>query len=47
MEKKLLALKFAEEKTDTEIASMLGLTQQAISKSKKLLLRKLKSNLED
>lgn len=46
MEKKLLFLKFYEEKTDTEIAHMLGLTQQAVSKTKRLLLDKLKSQLE-
>ncbi|MGV2881689.1 sigma-70 family RNA polymerase sigma factor [Paenibacillus taichungensis] len=46
MEKKLLFLKFYDEKTDAEIANSFGLTQQAISKSKKLLLDKLKNQLE-
>ncbi|MEK3737957.1 sigma-70 family RNA polymerase sigma factor [Paenibacillus sp. FSL F4-0122] len=46
MEKKLLAYKFYDEKTDSEIANLLGLTQQAVSKAKRLLLEKLKQQLE-
>ncbi|WP_181593043.1 sigma factor-like helix-turn-helix DNA-binding protein [Paenibacillus sp. YN15] len=46
MEKRLLFAKFYEEKTDTEIARTLGITQQAVSRAKRLLLDKLKSHLE-
>ncbi|RAU96881.1 sigma-70 family RNA polymerase sigma factor [Paenibacillus sp. YN15] len=46
MERKLLFMKFYEEKTDAEIAQLLGITQQAVSKTKRMLLGKLKSRLE-
>lgn len=35
-QRKLLFLKFYEEKTDAEIANLLGLSQEAVSKTKRL-----------
>lgn len=46
MEKKLLYLKFDLEKTDREIAQSFGVTRQAVTKSKLLLLDKLKNLLD-
>lgn len=45
-EKKVLYLKFFQDKTDKEIAQFIGVTRQAISKSKTNVLVKLKSHLE-
>jgi DNA-directed RNA polymerase specialized sigma subunit len=42
-EKKLLYLKFHLEKTDKEIVQALGVTRQAVTKSKMILLDKLKA----
>ncbi|MEK4476283.1 sigma-70 family RNA polymerase sigma factor [Paenibacillus sp. FSL R7-0048] len=46
MEKKLITLKYFEGKTDSEIACLFGLTQQAVSKAKRSLLDKLRHQLE-
>ncbi|RRJ67252.1 sigma-70 family RNA polymerase sigma factor [Paenibacillus oralis] len=45
-EKKVLYLKFFQNKTDKEIAQFIGVTRQAVSKSKTNVLVKLKSQLE-
>lgn len=45
-EKMVIHLKFFQGKTDKEIAQMIGVTRQAISKSKANVLVKLKSHLE-
>lgn len=45
-EKKVLYLKFFQDKTDREIAQFIGVTRQAVSKSKMNILVKLKSHLE-
>lgn len=45
-EKKVLYLKFYQDKTDKEIAQFIGVTRQAISKCKTNLLIKIKSYLE-
>ncbi|MBW4084450.1 sigma-70 family RNA polymerase sigma factor [Paenibacillus sp. S150] len=45
-EKKIFCLKYCEDKTDKEIASSMGVTRQAISKTKSNILVKLKSHLE-
>lgn len=45
-EKKLLFLKFHEEKPDWKIAEILGVSRQAITKSKKKLLLKIKDSLD-
>lgn len=41
-EKKILFMKFFEDKTDKEIAKALGISRQAVSKSKAQLLNKLR-----
>ncbi|AIQ70332.1 sigma-70 family RNA polymerase sigma factor [Paenibacillus graminis] len=45
-EKKLLYLKFHEDKADWQIAGILGVSRQAVSKAKKKSLQKLKNNLD-
>ncbi|WP_044482110.1 sigma-70 family RNA polymerase sigma factor [Paenibacillus antibioticophila] len=45
-EKKVLYLKFFQDKTDKEVAQFIGVTRQAITKSKSNVLVKLKSHLE-
>lgn len=45
-EKKLLFLKFHEEKPDWKVAEILGVSRQAITKSKKKLLIKIKDILD-
>ncbi|MRN53831.1 sigma-70 family RNA polymerase sigma factor [Paenibacillus monticola] len=45
-EKKLLFLKFHEEKPDWKVAEILGVSRQAITKSKKKLLLKIKDSLD-
>jgi len=46
-EKKILIMKFIDDKTDKEIAKALGVTRQAVSKSKSQLLIKLRKYLEE
>ncbi|MBW4080027.1 hypothetical protein [Paenibacillus sp. S150] len=45
-EKRLLFLKFHEEKPDREVAKLLGVSRQAITKSKNKLLKKIKDSLD-
>ncbi|MFB5677926.1 sigma factor-like helix-turn-helix DNA-binding protein, partial [Paenibacillus terreus] len=45
-EKRVLYLKFFQDKTDKEIAQFIGVTRQAITKSKSNVLVKLKNHLE-
>ncbi|QWU18347.1 sigma-70 family RNA polymerase sigma factor [Paenibacillus sophorae] len=45
-EKKVLFLKYYQCKTDKEIAEFIGVSRQAITKSRKKVLVKLKSHLE-
>ena len=45
-QKKILDLAYVQERSDTEIARMQGVSQQAISKTHRNALRKLKSILE-
>ncbi|WP_409251824.1 sigma-70 family RNA polymerase sigma factor [Bacillus sp. SCS-153A] len=42
----ILNLAYAEERSDTEIAEILGVTQQAVSKTHRKALKKLKNALE-
>lgn len=46
-EKKILFMKFFEDKTDKEIAKALGISRQAVSKSKAQLLNKLRKYMID
>jgi RNA polymerase sigma factor (sigma-70 family) len=46
IEKKILYLKYIQDKTDKDIAYSIGVTRQAISKSRTNALRKLKIQLE-
>lgn len=46
-EKKILFMKFFEDKTDKEIAKALGVSRQAVSKSKSQLLNKLRKYMVD
>ena len=46
-QKTLLNLIFIEEMTDTEIAKLLGVSQQAITKAKKKALTKLKNEIQE
>lgn len=46
-EKKILFMKFFEDKTDKEIAKALGMSRQAVSKSKSQLLNKLRKYMVD
>ncbi|MEK4107041.1 sigma factor-like helix-turn-helix DNA-binding protein [Paenibacillus sp. FSL R10-2791] len=46
LERRLIYLKFHEEKTDWEIAKTLGVSRQAVTKAKKKLLKKMKTRLE-
>lgn len=46
-EKKILFMKFFEDKTDKEIAKALGISRQAVSKSKSQLLNKLRKYMLD
>lgn len=46
LEKRLIYLKFHEEKTDREVAKTLGVSRQAVTKAKKKLLEKMKKRLE-
>ncbi|MBV4420355.1 hypothetical protein KM800_13675 [Clostridium tyrobutyricum] len=45
-EKELLFMKFFEEKTDEQIAMIFGVTRQALTKSKKKILSKLKNRMK-
>ncbi|MNC64270.1 hypothetical protein D3C75_1144580 [compost metagenome] len=45
-EKKVFYLKYCEDKTDREIARNMGVTRQAITKTKSNILVKLKRHLE-
>lgn len=44
LERRLIHLKFHEEKTDFEVAKSLGVSRQAVTKAKKKLLIKIKKN---
>lgn len=46
-EKKILFMKFFEDMTDKDIAEVLGITRQAVSKSKAQLLIKLRKFMMD
>ncbi|MEI2394770.1 MULTISPECIES: sigma-70 family RNA polymerase sigma factor [Paenibacillus] len=46
LEKKVIYLKFYQDKTDKEIAQILGVSRQAISKFKTTILVKLKVDME-
>lgn len=46
-EKKILFMKFFEDKSDREIAQALGITRQAVSKSKSQLLIKLRKYMAE
>lgn len=45
-EKELLFMKFFEERTDEQIARKFGVTRQALTKSKKKILGKLKNRIK-
>ncbi|MEK3697877.1 MULTISPECIES: sigma-70 family RNA polymerase sigma factor [unclassified Paenibacillus] len=46
LEKRLIYLKFYKEYTDRQVATILGVSRQAVTKAKKKLLEKLKIKLE-
>lgn len=45
LERRLIYLKFYEEKTDREVAKILGVSRQAVTKAKKKLLVKMKKRI--
>lgn len=46
-EQKIFRMKFVDDKTDKEIAEVLGITRQAVSKSKSQLLIKLRKHMSE
>ncbi|MNW67751.1 sporulation sigma factor SigF [compost metagenome] len=46
-EQRLIYLKFFEEKTDQQIAVLLGVSRQAVTKSKIIVLDKLKRRMDN